>query len=696
MNGRWSFAMKRISLVLAMAAGFASCNTQTPAKFDPTELALVRVEPADGESSVARNRVVRMTFNTDVLPESVTDQALILRTGGQFTVRPVGTFLISGNVIEFDPTLTATGSPNAIGFDAGTQVLVQVPLKEPEDGRPLNDFLQNVEGNAITIASGDNILSFTTGSGWDDPVPGPPGVLGLSFTPGPNAVGQVAANAAVTVIFDEPMNPSQVILGQNIFLTNASDTAPSFQEGIASVTFFDGSLTRFTFLPVFGFGQGPFSILVNFIDPEAPDTFSPDRLPTDLAGNRVQNFTFFQTFDTEFDPTQVNTKVLSETFETSDQRGAGTTALWGDDTDFPFQLVSPPITTRIATIDVLAVVAGGGGTDIDNPPVAIPPGSNPGFEDFCRGVNPLVGAPFTPGNLQPPRADGRRQQNLYRQTELGAAGTIIRAAWGPDSDRVFAATYTGVNIKMGHKAVGTALAVGSLDGQFDVDGFVKVVNNATYVTPQTADINGGGADDGYFDWPALETFFDYDGMNDFIIDVEAAEGNTFQLFREFWALAQVGGFATCNCTTALTGACNPANTIGLRMHDSVHGSDEPNPPNGAGFGSVINPGPFVKLHEFELALLVATANSLFYDSGTPDPDYLAAIVTPLVQDGGAQVEIRWIGSADGITSDVGPTAIIDEIDGFQFIRFEIRLVANFFTGGRARIGVLEIPLRFDF
>jgi len=696
MKRRWSFATTRILLVLAMGAGFASCNTETPARFDPEELALVRVEPADGESSVPRNQVIRMTFNTNVLPESVTDQSLIIRTGGQFTTRPDGTFLISGNIVEFDPTLTAIGSPNAIGFEAGVQVLVEIPLKIPDDGAPANDFLQNVEGNPITIASDDNVVSFTTGSGWNDPVPGPPGVLGLSFTPGPNSVGQVAANAAVTVIFDEPVNPSSVILGQNIFLTQNTDTAPNFQEGIPSVTFFDGSLTRFTFLPVFGFGQGPFSILVNFIDPESPDNFSPDLLPTDLAGNRVQNFTFFQSFDTEFDPTQVNTDVHTETFETAEKRGFGTTALWGDDPDFPFQLVSPPITTRIATADVLAIVAGGGGTDIDNAPVAVPPGSNPGPEDFCPGANPLLGPDLTVGNLQPPTSDGRRQQNLYRQSELGARGTIIRAAWGPDSDALFAATYTRVNIKMGHKAAGTALAPGGFDGQFDVDGFVRVVNNATYTVPQVADVNGPPINNGWFDWPELDTFFDFDGVNDFIIDVEAEEGNTFQVFREFWALAQVSGFATCNCATALTGSCNPANTIGLRQHDTVHGSDTPNPPNGAGFGSVINPGPFVKLQQFELATLVATANSLYYDAETPDPDYLAPIITPLVQDGGATIQIMWAGSTDGVTTDVGPTSIIDEIDGFQFLRFEIQLVSNFFTGARARIGVLQVPFLFDF
>ena len=139
-----------------------------------------------------RNRVVRLIFNTDVLPESVTDQSVIIRTGGTFQTRPVGTFLISGNVIEFDPTVTQAGGANAIGFEAGAQVLIQIPLLIPNDSRPLTNFIQNIEGNpiALSLTGGSTTAAFesnvyTTGSGWDDPVPGPPGVLGLEFHPRP-------------------------------------------------------------------------------------------------------------------------------------------------------------------------------------------------------------------------------------------------------------------------------------------------------------------------------------------------------------------------------------------------------------------------------------------------------------------------------------------------------------------------------
>ena len=82
MRGRltWAFAVVGLSGLLQIS----SCSNVggAPASYDPRELALVRLEPADGESSVPRNRVVRMFFNTQVLPESVDDQSILVRIGG--------------------------------------------------------------------------------------------------------------------------------------------------------------------------------------------------------------------------------------------------------------------------------------------------------------------------------------------------------------------------------------------------------------------------------------------------------------------------------------------------------------------------------------------------------------------------------------------------------------------------------------
>jgi hypothetical protein len=718
----------QVALGLLALLVSASCGgkSETSASKDPQEIALIRMEPGDGESSVPRNRVVRMIFNVPVLPQSVHDQSIIIRSGGTFQTRPVGTFLINGNVVEFDPTVTSTGGANAGGFPAGAQVLVEVRLKMEGDGLPANVFVQNAEGNPIVVASGDSLLAFTTGAGWEDPVPGPPGVLGLDFTPSANAVGQVPSNAAVTVIFSEPVDPSTIVLGKNIYLTNNSETSPIFQQDIPSITFFDGSLTRYTFQPVFGFGKGPFNILVNFIDPDAPDTFNPNSLPADLGGNRVQNFTFFQTFDTQFDPSTVNTGLIRETFTTFDNRDAGATdALWGDDTEFPFELVGQPITTRVQVVGIAEImILSNGLTVIDNTqttPIASPryvstaqeiwrpiqlpavvtnpnpppatltinPDASKGEEDYCPTQNPLVGPDSIINIGNPPSSAGRRQLNLYRQAELGARGTIIRIAWGPDSDATFAATYPDLIMRLGHKKGATSLTEGSLNSQFDVDGFVTVVNLVDYIVPQRANTGGGLINDHFLDWPQLESFFEFDGINDMIVDIEAKEGNTFQTFRTFLALTQT--FGTCNCSTFF--GCQPDNSIGQRQADSTYGSDFLNPaPIPL---TVANPAPFVHVMEFELAKLRSDAQSTWYDTKTPEPDYLTPILNPLVQAAGATISMSYSGSHDGIVEDVAFSPSVDDVDDHQYIRFHVIMRANLFTGGRPRLALIEIPYTFE-
>jgi len=698
MKGRVAFVRACIAMGIPLLVGISSCNNSggSPAYYDPQEIALVRMEPRDGESSVPRNRPVRMFFNTTVLPESVHDQSIRIRTGGTFQTRPEGSFLISGNIIEFDPTVTTAGGANAAGFPAGQQILVEIPLKIPGDNQPAENFVQNIEGNPITVSAGSNILAFTTGAGWEDPVPGPPGVLGLEFTPGPNAVGQVSSHAAVTIIFSEPIDPGTFTLGKNIFLTNnTSSSGPTvYQQDIPSVTFFDGSLTRYTLLPVFGFGTGPFNILINFIDPDRPDTFDPTNLPSDLKGNKIQNFTFFGTFDSQFDPSTQTFGIIKEDFTNQTFRdGSATDALWGTDSEIPFSLVGQPITMRNANANITAIYSLGGRTVIDNPPYASTnPGGqtnpNAGEEDYCPTQNPLVGPDSIINIGNPPASAGRRQLNLYRQGELGPNGSIIRAAWGPDSDATFAATYPDVIVRLGHKKAGTSLANSSMISQFDVDGYVTVVKKKNYTVPQAFDVNGGGTNDGYLDWPDFDTFFEYDGKNDMVIDVEAKEGNTFQTFRTFLALDVLAGFGSCSCFNfAPCGLTN--NSIGFRQLDSTYGGDFANPsPIPA---TVANPAPFVHVMQFELAKLRSDAQSKYYDAFYEEPDYLTPLVNPLVQSGGAVIQLTWSGSHDGILEDVPFSPNIDDIDGHRFIRFHVVMRSNLFTGGRARVDLLELP-----
>jgi hypothetical protein len=423
-------------------------------------------------------------------------------------------------------------------------------------------------------------------------------------------------------------------------------------------------------------------MLVSFLDPDAPSTFQPDLLPSDLGGNPVSNSTFFGMFDTIFDPLAPVFGLVSEDFHTTANRDQPfTDALWGNDPEFPFELVAQPVTKRLQNVNMAAIRGISGGiTAINNPPAG-----PAGEEDYCPSQNPLVGSdsPIAQGN--PPASSGRRQMNLYRQAELGARSTVIRIAWGPDSDATFAATYPGTILRLGHKRPGTDLANADMFPQFDVDGYVTVVNGQNYAVPQKFDVNGGQVNDGYLDWPKLEVFFDYDGESDLLLDIEAAMGNTYQTFRTFVA---VTAFGVCTC--ANFGGCVANSSIGMRQMDSVYGENRAIPaPGGPTF--VLNPAPVVHVLQVEMAKLRSDARSRYYDTVVTAPDYLAPLASPLVQSGGASVSFTWSASHDGIVEDVPFGSNINACDGHRYIRWHGILRSNLFTGARARLDVVQIP-----
>jgi hypothetical protein len=174
-----------------------------------------------------------------------------------------------------------------------------------------------------------------------------------------------------------------------------------------------------------------------------------------------------------------------------------------------------------------------------------------------------------------------------------------------------------------------------------------------------------------------------------VIDMEAEEGNTFQTFRTYITVSYLG-FGTCNCFSFA--GCNPNNSGGLRQANSTYGSDFLNPaPIPL---TVVNPAPFIAVMQFELAKLRSDAQSLYYNTLSDDPDYLAPIINPLVQNGGATVQVTWSASADGILEDVPFSPNIDDCDGFQYLRFHFVLRSNIFTSARARVELVEVPFIF--
>jgi hypothetical protein len=664
----------------------ASCGSSGGSSGGAGDLALVSYQPANGESAVPRNRAIRMLFSEPVDPESVHDESILVRVGVGFQTRPAGQFQVTGDTVVFDPGLTESGLGHAIGFDAGQQVRVTVPLKQAGDGQPAARFVRSLGGKVVTVVSGGPVFTFLTGDEWNDPVPGRPEMVGLDFAPVPDQSGRVAPYAAVTVVFSEPVDPSTFALGKNIFLTNNSPGAPAgiYQKDIPCAVFYDGSLTRYTLQPVFGFGEGPYTIRVGFLDPDAT-TFYIDNPPRDLAGNPLDNTLLTEDFDTLADPIAVNYGVLSEDFLTTSHRDdAFTDALWGNDAQLLHALAGKPITKRVQRVNFAAITTVSGGmTAIDNAPTGL------GEEDYCPTQNPLIGSDSIVNFPDPPASAGRRQLNLYRRAELGARGTVVRVAWGPDSDATFAATYPAVTIRMGHHKAGTDLVKGAtMFDQYDVDGYVTLVDKKSYTVPQRFDVNGGSTNDGYLDWPQLDAFFDYDGTNDVILDVESQMGNTFQTFRTFLAVSAVGVGAVCKCTVFFN--CPTNTSIGKRQMDGVYGGNVANPVSGPGY-VIINPSTLVNVMEFEIATLRSDARSLYYDSATQAPDYMTPILRPLVQPGGATVALTWSASHDGIVEDVPFTTDVNACDGYRYLRWNAVMHGNLFTNARPRLDLLQIP-----
>jgi hypothetical protein len=321
-------------------------------------------------------------------------------------------------------------------------------------------------------------------------------------------------------------------------------------------------------------------------------------------------------------------------------------------------------------------------------------GGPPNEGRYCAPSDPLLGPDYVtltnPPQNVPPSSAGRHVQSVYRQAELGAKGTIIRAAWAPLNDATTAASYQRVVISLGHKSSNGNLTNTGFVQEFDVDGFVTVADSS-YSVSQSAYVNGGLNDDGFLNWPDFDNFFDYNGQQDLLLDIQAVEGTATQFFRVFHAVSAVPGSAGCTCNLLFqtTGNCAFNNSIGMRVKTGVYGSNTIDPTTPA--FNVPNPSATAYLMQFELAKLESTGTSRWYDTGVSNPDYLDPIIGPLVQPCGAQIAVRWSGSADGIVEDVPFTPDVNDVDGFRYVRFQITLKANYFTGGRARVQLVEIP-----
>jgi hypothetical protein len=668
-----------------------------------------------GTTSLPRNALVGLVFSELVNPFSVNNQTIQIRYGASFQSVPDGSFQVNGNQVLFDPTVTAQGQPNPPGFQPVTQYILDVP-GVGEQGSVLENL--DEDPNLTTF-----FTQFTTADGWLRELQ-PPEVENVFFAPDPDVLtGNIPGNGLMGISFSEAMAPSSFIqgglaTGGTVDIRYEDDSGSggiNSSNGVAGNEI-DGSFTpspdwkTFWFKPLFSFGAQKLTFTTQVFQGL-----------TDLSGNLLVNPSSFGPYTC--DGTGIATgKTLKEEFLTiANQDGANTDADWGSSEEG--FLLGLPVTSR--QVYVYSYV------ETDN-------GTNSGRGQYAPLTAPLIGADINQfvANVTPASSAGRRVMWSFSAEIMGQKGSITAIAWGPDSNATFAAFYENVKLRLGYQKDDQLSLSPSFSGNYD--GQPAVVYNGTYSVTQAANVgdtpghpanphqagypmNPGCTTNGnwnqplfnatgWYDWPALSTFFEWDpqgGASDKVLlfDASVVEGDSFQQVRGWFGV-------TYPCSGVLIGG------LPLTRMYATYEEDVPNPASNFVAG-IQNPEQSISDTCFTVTRRVSTGQSKFFEEGVganttfgDQTNYLPAVVTPSVQAGGAQVEIEYQGAdafdldplgnqvvnqAAEFTADTEtgqPTWVrdINKADGMKNLRFRIRLISNLISLATARVAKVVIPM----
>lgn len=637
-------------LLLAACGGGGGGGTGDPSfRGNPPPLKVVAVN-ADRKDAWERNAPIEFRFSAPLskasLKPGVIDKAIqisIVTASGKIAAKGSFSFPIEkGKEVRtklvFDPTRTKASddlscADNPFGFQPLTTYDISVPAP-PRSTK----FLTATNGKPI-IEAFDSF--FTTGEKYAREITQPryvgsDGQGSLSFDPPRFLNGEVPYNSRIQIIFDEPMDPNSFENGNSIIIRNETLSTLQGQTVLVPGTFSTDVCGRtWKFSPSFSFGGAGYDIGVTLTTGLR-----------DLAGNPLANPQTIR-FRTEIKLGVPTTQVITESFDSQSKMDiANTSADWG-----------------FATVGTLQ----GGAVTTQDVTVAIQAAQYPG------GVRTRVrDHPFA----QSGSAGVGRDQWIYTQGELGGPGAFTAIGWGPSSNALFASSHSKVKVVLGHTQ-GDALST-NMDNNFDVGTPVKVTDT-NYVIPQRMTIdppcNADGCAVGYWPLPTFTNFFEYNGKNNLILDIDASLGTNYQITRIFFGPV---GFPN-------------RHTFGA---------------TGSSSGTLLEPA--VTDMKFTKKRRTTVGQSLFYDTGVTRPNYSPAIISPAAQTGGASIQVEYEG-ADGIlfpipgnpnnvvpdpTTYTGFLTNLDQLDGRRFIRFRITFTSNVNTGKVPEVFSIAIPYIF--
>ncbi len=674
-----------------------------------------------GTQSLPRNAIIGLIFSELVNPFSVNNQTIQIRHGPAFQSVPDGSFQTNGNQVLFDPTVTSQGQPNPPGFDPVTQYIIDIPGVGEQ-----SSVVENLDEdpNLTTF-----FTQFTTADGWLRELQ-PPEIANILWAPDPDPItGDIPGNGIVGLQFTEAMDPASFIQGRaseggNVDIRYEDDSAFSGindQNNFADAAI-DGSFSpgpdwkTFWFKPLFSFGKVKLTFTIQVFQGL-----------TDLSGNLLVNPGSFGAYVCDGNGIEQGKTIKEEFLDTANMDPVATDADWGDSEEG--WLLGLPVSSR--QVYIYSYV------ETDN-------GTNSGRGQYAPLAAPLIGKDLNTyvANVSPPTSSGRRVMWSFSAKTMGQKGSITAIAWGPDSNATFAAYYENVKLRLGYQKSDSLSLSPSFSGNYD--GQPAVVYNGDYQVEQSSDVGDtpghpvppghqGGyamnpgcttngdwnaplfAATGWYDWPELTTFFEWDPVSSpdsskkvMLFDASVVEGDSFQQVRGWFGV-------TYPCSGVLIGG------LPLTRMYATYEEDTPNPESNFVAG-IQNPEQSISDTCFTVTRRVSTGQSRFFPEGSGDnktfgdtTNYYPAVVTPSLQSGGALVEVEYQGAdafdtdplgneivnqandftADSVTGEPTWVKDINACDGMRNLRFRVRLISNLISLATARVSKIIIPMTDD-